>query len=78
MKHKEKILHLGTESQGIHTVCLRSIAITVVKLEKKEVSTNILRNIPFLVAALSMAQSVSQCYFMPFVDLPIFSTLNLK
>lgn len=55
MKHKEKILQLGTESQGIHTVCLRSIAITAVKLENEEISTNILRNIPFLATALSMA-----------------------
>lgn len=55
MKNKEKILQLGTESQDIHTVCPRSIAITAVKRENKEISTNILRNIPFLVVALSMA-----------------------
>lgn len=55
MKHKEKILQLGTESQGIHTVCLRSIAITAVKLENEAISTNILRSIPFLATALSMA-----------------------
>lgn len=43
MKHKEKILQLGTESQGTDTVCLRSIAITTVKLENIETSTNTLR-----------------------------------
>lgn len=78
MKHKEKILQLGTESQGIHTVCLRSIAITAVKQENKEISTKTLRNIPFFVVALSMAQRISQCYFISFVDIPILPTLNLK
>lgn len=59
MKHKEKIPHLGIESQDIHTVCLRSIAITAVKLENKEISTNILRNIPFLIVALGMAHTAN-------------------
>ena len=35
MKHKEKYLNVGTESQGIHKICLRWIAITAVKQEDK-------------------------------------------